>query len=193
MSLTYCNLQRTLISLISDLLFLIFDRQSSDASSPSKQSPEVSVKTKGTPECAANNLLRPVSDVVPRSPADEGDGLRTLPKQLAISYSGCGFLGTYHFGVMICFQRNAQVSQFLTPKASTFTPGSPLKSHTLRRLFCRLIDCNTDGPCTWLTGGWIASNVWGELFKGCTLYTHKFRWLTSSIDSHSVLFRQAFS
>lgn len=32
-----------------------------------------------------------------------------LPNEFALSFSGCGFLGTYHFGVMICFQKNAKV------------------------------------------------------------------------------------
>lgn len=58
------------------------------------------------------DLLRGVSDSIAAPLQLNKDGLKYLPKQVAISCGGCGFLGTYHFGVMICFQRNAQVSYF---------------------------------------------------------------------------------
>lgn len=37
---------------------------------------------------------------------------RTLPDQFALSLSGCGFLGCYHFGVLNCFHKNAKVCRF---------------------------------------------------------------------------------
>lgn len=32
--------------------------------------------------------------------------------ELALSFSGCGFLGTYHFGVLSCLSRKGKVSIF---------------------------------------------------------------------------------
>jgi len=53
--------------------------------------------------------ISPVLNITSISkPSPSDNGLNNLPKQLAISCSGCGFLGIYHFGVMICFQRNAK-------------------------------------------------------------------------------------
>lgn len=33
--------------------------------------------------------------------------------EVALSFSGCGFLGTYHFGVISCFIRNGSVGFFI--------------------------------------------------------------------------------
>jgi hypothetical protein len=55
---------------------------------------------------------RPVADSIRTPIPAQINGPKELPREVAISCSGCGFLGTYHFGVMICFQRNAQVGFF---------------------------------------------------------------------------------
>lgn len=35
-----------------------------------------------------------------------------LPARFALSFSGCGFLGCYHFGVVNCFHKNGKVSLY---------------------------------------------------------------------------------
>lgn len=98
------------------MLFFVGRKQSkeSEASSNNKLAEKLVTVSelpveKVTPEDAVDHLLHPVSDPIPESPDGEEERLRHLPKKLAISCSGCGFLGTYHIGVMMCFQRNAQV------------------------------------------------------------------------------------
>uniref|UniRef100_A0A1I7ZCU5 PNPLA domain-containing protein n=1 Tax=Steinernema glaseri TaxID=37863 RepID=A0A1I7ZCU5_9BILA len=49
----------------------------------------------------------------PTTPVDVASGERShapIPRTgpVALSFSGCGFLGTYHFGVVICFQKHAK-------------------------------------------------------------------------------------
>lgn len=45
----------------------------------------------------------------PSSSERSTENVVTLPEQIGLSLSGCGFLGTYHFGVMICFQKHSKV------------------------------------------------------------------------------------
>jgi hypothetical protein len=83
---------------------------------------------------AAVQLLRgiPGSSASPLpSPSRESQGLKNLPKEVAISCSGCGFLGTYHFGVMMCFQRNAQV-RLIRSVLNDFSPFQDLLSRVTR-------------------------------------------------------------
>ncbi|KAI6179658.1 Patatin-like phospholipase domain-containing protein 4 [Aphelenchoides besseyi] len=57
----------------------------------------------------SSNGLRGLNEPITSTlPVDPNGKLNALPKEVAISCSGCGFLGTYHFGVMIAFQRNAK-------------------------------------------------------------------------------------
>ncbi|KAI6180485.1 Patatin-like phospholipase domain-containing protein 4 [Aphelenchoides besseyi] len=48
----------------------------------------------------------PVDPDAPKKPPTDKTDLQT--KEVALSCSGCGFLGTYHFGVMIAFQKNGK-------------------------------------------------------------------------------------
>ncbi|CAD5234033.1 unnamed protein product [Bursaphelenchus xylophilus] len=48
----------------------------------------------------------------------------TIPKEVALSCSGCGFLGTYHFGVMVCFQRHAKTLLSHVTRFSGASAGS---------------------------------------------------------------------
>lgn len=70
---------------------------------------EKQIEAKETENKVSNDQWRGVADSI-RTPIPATiNGSKQLPKEVAISCSGCGFLGTYHFGVMICFQRSAQV------------------------------------------------------------------------------------
>jgi predicted acylesterase/phospholipase RssA len=47
-----------------------------------------------------------------------------LPHEFALSLSGCGFLGSYHFGVMICFFKNAKKLMRQVTRISGASVGS---------------------------------------------------------------------
>ncbi|KAH7728958.1 Patatin-like phospholipase family protein [Aphelenchoides avenae] len=49
-----------------------------------------------------------------------------LPREIALSLSGCGFLGTYHFGVIICFQKNAKELMSRVTRCAGASAGSLL-------------------------------------------------------------------
>ncbi|CAD5231057.1 unnamed protein product [Bursaphelenchus okinawaensis] len=50
--------------------------------------------------------------------------LESIPKEVALSCSGCGFLGTYHFGVMVCFKRHAKTLLSHVTKFAGASAGS---------------------------------------------------------------------
>jgi hypothetical protein len=54
-----------------------------------------------------------------------------LPHEFAISLSGCGFLGSYHFGVMICFQKNAKKLMRQVTRISGASVGSLVAALTV--------------------------------------------------------------
>ncbi|KAI6227359.1 Patatin-like phospholipase domain-containing protein 4 [Aphelenchoides fujianensis] len=83
--------------------------------------------------------LRGVSDPVSLHLASNLEGrLNALPKEVALSFSGCGFLGesrgfwsidhvvagTYHFGVMLAFQKNAKALLSRVTRFSGASAGS---------------------------------------------------------------------
>ena len=56
-----------------------------------------------------------VSGVSSASESPESESMKsvdTIPSRFALSFSGCGFLGCYHFGVVNCFNKNAKVSLY---------------------------------------------------------------------------------
>ncbi|KAI6227259.1 Patatin-like phospholipase domain-containing protein 4 [Aphelenchoides fujianensis] len=60
---------------------------------------------------AASPVIDPVQWKPTTPPADLLDQpgvFKKFPKELALSCSGCGFLGSYHFGVMMSFQKHAK-------------------------------------------------------------------------------------
>ncbi|KAI6232764.1 Patatin-like phospholipase domain-containing protein 4 [Aphelenchoides fujianensis] len=59
----------------------------------------------------ASPVIDPVQWKPTTPPADLLDQpgvFKKFPKELALSCSGCGFLGSYHFGVMMSFQKHAK-------------------------------------------------------------------------------------
>lgn len=60
-----------------------------------------------TVEANHRNVIRRIQEIL-SSP----DSLSLSNRYIGISLSGCGFLGSYHFGVSICFKKNAKVFNF---------------------------------------------------------------------------------
>ncbi|KAK0403789.1 hypothetical protein QR680_017122 [Steinernema hermaphroditum] len=65
-------------------------------------------ETSTTPPTTSNGGAK---SPAPRAKATTGDCPHApIPRSgpIALSFSGCGFLGTYHFGVVMCFQKHAK-------------------------------------------------------------------------------------
>ena len=68
-----------------------------------------------TPSPIARGGLPTTNEIVEakgRASQDIKDVLRDKNARVGISFSGCGFLGVYHFGVIDCFRKNARVGLF---------------------------------------------------------------------------------
>jgi len=61
-----------------------------------------------------------------KTPDSDGSmkSVDTLPARFALSFSGCGFLGCYHFGVVNCFQKNGKTLMSRVDRIAGASMGS---------------------------------------------------------------------